>query len=69
MYFIIDKANGCIEENNGNKYLTLVCTDKNKEILIKDTEIWNRIKNLIYTINGKPGYFDEKYMEIKFTFK
>ena len=32
---IIDKADECIEEKNGNKYLTLVFTDKNKEVLIK----------------------------------
>ena len=32
---IIDKEDGCIEEKNGNKYLTLVFTDKDKEVLIK----------------------------------
>ena len=30
-YFIIDKANGNIEERNKSKYLTLVSSDKNKD--------------------------------------
>ena len=33
LYFIIDEADGCIEKSNGNKYLTLVSNDKNKNIL------------------------------------
>ena len=33
LYLIIDKVDGYIEEKNGNKYLTLVSTDKNKELL------------------------------------
>ena len=32
LYFIIDKINGCIEENNGDKYLTLVPTDERKKV-------------------------------------
>ena len=31
---------------NGNKYLPLVSTDKYKEVLIKYTELWDRIKHL-----------------------
>ena len=37
LYFIIDKINGYIEENSGNKYFTLVATDKNKGTLKKYT--------------------------------
>ena len=66
MYLIIGKANGYIEDSNGNKYLTLVSTDKNKEILAKYTELWDGIKNFIKKINSKPGDYDEKYMKIKF---
>ena len=33
LYLIIDKGDGNIEESNGNKYLTLAFTDKNKDIL------------------------------------
>ena len=32
LYFIINKANGYIEESNGSKCLTLVSNDKNKEV-------------------------------------
>ena len=37
LYFIIDKADGYIEEKNGNKYLIFASTDKNKEVLSKNT--------------------------------
>ena len=41
LYFIIAKANGYTEESNGNKYLTLVSTDKKKDACKKYTELWN----------------------------
>ena len=66
LYLIIDKVDGYIEEKNGNKYLTLVSTDKNKEVLTKFTELWDQIKNLIKKIDDKPGDYDKKYMQIKF---
>ena len=66
MCFIIDKAGGYIEDSNGNKYLIFASTDKNKEVLTKYTELSNKIKNLIETINGKPCDHDEKYLKIKF---
>ena len=53
--FIIDNADGYIEETTINKYIFLVSNDKNKEVLKKYTEIWNRIKSLIKTIESKPG--------------
>ena len=55
-----------IEEKNGNKYLTLVSTDKNKEVLIKYTELWDKIKNTFKKINDRPGDCDEIYTKIKF---
>ena len=39
MYQITGEGDSYIEESNGNKYLTFVFTDKNKEVLIKHTEI------------------------------
>ena len=33
LYFIFNKVNGYFEEINGNKYLTLVPTNKSKEII------------------------------------
>ena len=35
LYLIIGKAEGHIEESNGNKYLAFASTDKNKEVLYK----------------------------------
>ena len=33
LYLIIDTTNGCIEENNGNKYLTIIATGESKRLL------------------------------------
>ena len=67
LYLIINEVDRYIKEENGNKYLTLVFTDKNKEVLTKYTELWNGIKNEIVTINGgKPGEYRKDFMKIKF---
>ena len=50
----------------GKKYLTLVSTDKNKEVLIKYTELYDKIKTLIKTINGEVGEYGKDYMKIRF---
>ena len=60
LYFIIDKADGYIEGSNGNKNLTLVSTNKNKDILRNYIELQDKIKDLIKTINDKPSDYDEK---------
>ena len=39
LYLIIGDVDGYIEENNGNKYLTLASTDKNKEVLEKYSKL------------------------------
>ena len=39
LYLIINEVDGYFEEINGNKYLTLVSIDKNKQVLIKYTEL------------------------------
>ena len=42
-------------------------TDENKEVSKKYTDVWNRIKNEIKTINGgKENYYEKDYMKIKF---
>ena len=64
LYLIIGKVDGYIEEKSGNKCLTLVSTDKSKEVLKKYKEFWGMIENLIKKINDKPSDFDEKYMKI-----
>ena len=37
---MIGKADGYIEENNGNKYLNFASTNKNKEVLEKYASLW-----------------------------
>ena len=54
MYSIIDKVDGYIEDKNRNKYLTLVSTDKYKEVLIKYTELCGKIRNVVRKTNDKP---------------
>ena len=66
LYLIIGEVNGYFEEINGNKYLTLVSTDKNKEVLTKYTELWDGIKNSIEKINNKSGEYGKDFMKIKF---
>ena len=50
LYLIIDQVDRQFEEINGNKYLTLVSTNKNKEVLTKYIELWDGIKNSIEEI-------------------
>ena len=51
----------------GNNYLSLIFTDKKKEVFIKCKEFWDKIKNLIKKINdGKAGMYEEDFMKIKF---
>ena len=46
MDLIIDEVDGNFEEKNENKYLILDSTDKNKEVLMKYTKLWDRIKRV-----------------------
>ena len=55
LYLIIGKVDGYIEKNNRNKYLILDSTNKNKEVLIKYTKLWDTIKNSIEKVNNKLG--------------
>ena len=70
LYLIISEVDGYFEENNGNKYLILDSTDKNKEVLIKYTKPWDGIEsfikyNSIEKINNKLGEFGKDFMKIK----
>ena len=67
LYLIIGEVDGYIEENNENKYLTFVSTDKNKKVLEKYIKLWDKIKYHIQTINsGKFSEHEKDYMRIKF---
>ena len=56
-----------LKKKIGNKYLTLVSTTKNKEVLTKCIKLWDRIRNLIKEINDKPGEYGKDFMKIKFS--
>ena len=58
--------NGYFEEINKSKFLTLVPTNKSKEIIKKDEELWSKNRDLIRSITKNSGYYDEKYMKTKF---
>ena len=66
LYLIINEVDGYFEEINGNKYLTLISTDKNKEVLTKYTELWYEIKNSIEKIDNKSGEYRKDFMKVKF---
>ena len=66
LYLIINKVNGYFEEINGNKYLTLVPTNKSKEKIKKYEKLWSKIKHLIRSITKNSDHYDEKYMKVKF---
>ena len=64
---IIGEVDGYIEKNNGNKYLTFASTEKNKKVLGKYTNLWDKIKYHIQTIDlDKSGEYENDYMRIKF---
>ena len=57
LYLIIGKVDGYIEENNGSRYLVFTSTDGNKKVLAKFIKLWDEIKYLIETINGRKSTF------------
>ena len=66
LYFRITHANGYIEEKGMNKYLVFDSTDENKELLKKDNDVFNRIRDKITEINNNECEYEKNYMKIKF---
>ena len=66
LYLIFGKVNGYFEVTNGNKYLTLVPTNRNIEIIKKYEGLWSKIRNLIRSITKNSDDYDKKYTKIKF---
>ena len=65
----IGKVDGHIKENNENKYLDFDSKYENKEVLKKDTELWDGINNEIETINSgecNSVEYGKDFMKIKF---
>ena len=51
-------------KKSGNKYLVFASTDRNKEVLRKNTEFWDGIKNLVESnsiekINDNSGEYEK----------
>ena len=66
-YIIINEVEESISEKNRNKYLTFASTVKNKKVLEKYTNLWDKIKYHIQTISAdKSGEYERDCMEIKF---
>ena len=68
---MVSEVDGYTEEQNGNKYLVFASTDRDKEVLTKQIELWDGIKNLtecnsIEKINGKTGKDGKDFKKIKF---
>ena len=66
LYLIIGKVNGYSKQINGNKYLTLVSTNKSKKMVKKCKDLWSKIKDFIREITKNSDDYDEKYVKIKF---
>ena len=66
LYLIFGRVNGYFKGINGNKYLTLVPTNKSKEKIKKYEELWIKIRDLIRSITKNLDDYDEKHMKIKF---
>ena len=67
LYLVFNNVDLYIEENNEDKYLIFVLTDKNKKALKKYTELWDETKDQIELISGnKPIGFKIDFMKIKF---
>ena len=46
--------------------MTLVPTDERKDTVKIYEELWNKIRDLIRSVNNNSDNYDEKYMKIKF---
>ena len=66
LYLIIAHANGYIEEKGTNKYLIFDSTDENKELIKKQNDVWNGIKDKIKEVNSDECDYEKDYMKIKF---
>ena len=66
LYLLAHRIDGFIEEKEGGKYLDIVSTDSNSEILKKYEKVWSGIKDCTEKINnGKLGEYGKDSMKIK----
>ena len=45
LYLLVDEIDGFIKEKEGCKYLNILLTDSNSQVLKKYAKIWSGIKN------------------------
>ena len=64
-YLVIDDLNGYLEENDDNKYLTIIFTSKSQKIMY--TRIWEEIKKVINIVaDNKLSDYSKDYNVIRF---
>ena len=63
LYLIFSKVNGCFEETNKNKNLTLVSTNESKEIIKKYEELRSKISDLFRSLTKNSDDYDEKILK------
>ena len=63
---MINRIDGFVKENNGNKYLSIADTARNNEILKKYNEVFDGINYHAKKINDNGSEYDKDYMKIKF---
>ena len=66
LYLNITHASGYIEEKDVNKYLVFDSTDENKELIKKDNDVFNGIRDKIKEINSDECDYEKDYMKIEF---
>ena len=66
LYLIMNKVNEYFEEIRKSKYLTLVPTNESKEKILKNEELWSKIRDLIRSMTKNSYDYDENYIKIKF---
>ena len=66
LYLLIDHASGYFKGKNGIKYLVFDSTDENKEVLKKNNDVWNGIRDKIKEISGSECDYEKYYMKINF---
>ena len=65
LHLQVNHANGYIEEKNENKYFVFDdSANENKELLKKDVNVWDGIKNKINDTKEKD--YEKDYMKTKF---
>ena len=66
LYLLVNHANGYSEEKGVNKYLIFDSMDENKELLKKQNDVWNGIKNKIEEVSSDDCDYEKDYLKIKF---